>query len=66
MHYSSSTAELSGLQHVTDELDKKRVFLFAPIVPILHLAKNCANAGIKFAKLGPLNYVAKVQHVEAH
>lgn len=58
MHYSSSVAEPSGLQHVTEELEfagghqyKKRVFSFAPIVPILQLAKNCANAGIKFAKL---------------
>lgn len=60
MHYSSSAAELSGLQHVTDSTElefagghqyKKRVFSFAPIVPILQLAKNCANAGTKFAKL---------------
>lgn len=56
MHYSSSTPELAGLQHVTEYLEfasghqyRKRVFSFAPIVPILQLAKNCANDGSKFA-----------------
>ena len=36
---------------------KKRVFWLAPKVPILQLAKNCANAGSKFAYLGALESI---------